>query len=145
MTDVSAGRKAAHLALMVANVGVDLLLPTVVLLALAPTGIPAAVRLAIGGTLLSGKAIGGHAGSGRFRWRLAVVAALVPAVAIVAAYAAGLGNVPSMVIGAVVSGVIVLADLARGRSRDGSGHRVDVFAVVVLVEVVAGVVLLDQR
>ena len=141
MSDISAGRKAAHVALMIANAAVDLLLPTVMLLALAPTGMPAAVRLAIGGTLLSGKAIGGRAESGQFRWRLAVVAALIPAAAIVGSYTAGLGNVPSMVIGAITSGVIMLADLLRSRARDGSAHRVDVFAVVVLIEVAASVVL----
>jgi hypothetical protein len=141
MSEVSTGRKAAHVGLMIANVAVDLLLPTVVLIALAPTGMPAAVRLAVGGTLLSGKAIGGRAEYGRFRWRLAVVAALVPAAAIVVSYAAGLGNVPSMVIGAIASGAIVIADLLYGRSREGSEHRIDVFAVVVLTEVVASVVL----
>lgn len=141
MSEIGAGRKAAHVGMMIANVAVDLLLPTVVLIALAPTGMPAAVRLAIGGTLLSGKAIGGRAEYGRFRWRLALVAALVPAAAIGVAYATGLGNVPSMVIGAVASGVIVVADLLYGRAREGSEQRIDVFAVVVLAEVVASVVL----
>lgn len=141
MSDIGAGRKTAYVALMIANVAVDLLLPTVMLFVLAPTGMSAAVRLALGGTLLSGKAIGGRAESGRFRWRLAVVAALLPAAAIVGSYTAGLGDVPSMVIGAITSGVIVLADLLRGRAREGSGHRVDVFALVVLIEVAASVVL----
>ncbi|GAA3245385.1 VC0807 family protein [Nonomuraea helvata] len=141
MSEIRLGRKAAYIALMIANAAVDLLLPTVMLFALAPTGMPPAVRLAVGGTLLSGKAIGGRAESGRFRWRLAVVAALLPAAAIVGSYALGLGNVPSMVIGAIASGVIVLADLLRSRWRDGSKHRVDVFAVVVLIEVAASVVL----
>jgi hypothetical protein len=99
------------------------------------------VLLAIGGTLLTGKAIGGRAESGQFRWRLAVIAALLPAAAIVGSYTAGLGDVPSMVIGAITSGVIVLADLLRSRSRNGSEHRIDVFAVVVLIEVAASVVL----
>lgn len=139
MSELSAGRKAAHLVLMIANLAVDLLLPTVVLLALAPTGMPAAVRLAIGGALLSGKAIGGHIESGEFRWRLAAVAAFVPAAAIVVGYTAGLGEVPSMVAGAVLSGAIVLATVLRRRSR--TGHRLDVFAALVLIEVAAGVVL----
>jgi hypothetical protein len=141
MPEVGTGRKAAYFALMIANVAVDLLLPTVVLLALAPTGMSAAVRLSLGGTLLSGKAIGGRVESGRFRWRLAVVAALVPSAAIVVCYAANLGNVRSMVVGAIVSAVIVLADFARSRVRDGSDHRIDAFGVVVLTEVVASVVL----
>ncbi|MCK2244783.1 MULTISPECIES: VC0807 family protein [unclassified Crossiella] len=141
MSEISAGRKAAQLGLLIGNLAVDLLLPTVVLLALAPTGMPAAVRLAIGGTLLSGKAIGGRLESGEFRWRLALVAALVPSVVILGCYLGGFGDVLSMVLGAVLSGLIVLADLVRGKARARSGPRVDVFAVLVLVEVAAGVVL----
>src|SRR4051794_3473892 len=119
--EVGTRRKALYFAVMLANVAVDLLLPTVVLLALAPTGMPAAVRLAIGGTLLAGKAIGGRVETGDFRWRLALVAALVPAVVIAACFLAGIGEVPSMVAGAVVSGAIVLGDLARTRK----GRRID--------------------
>ncbi|QWF78891.1 hypothetical protein HUW46_02290 [Amycolatopsis sp. CA-230715] len=137
MSEISTRRKALYFAAMLANVAVDLLLPTVVLLALAPTEMPAALRLAIGGTLLAGKAIGGRVESGEFRWRLALVAALVPTAVIAGCYLAGFGDVPSMVAGAVVSGAIVLGDLVRTRG----GRRIDGFAVLVLLEVVASVVL----
>ncbi|SEP08625.1 VC0807 family protein [Amycolatopsis saalfeldensis] len=156
MPEVGAGRKAVRVGLMIVNAAVDLLLPTVVLVALAPTGLSAAVLLSIGGTLLAGKAIGGQTGYGRFRWRLALLAGLAPTAAILGCHAAGLGDVPSMVAGSVVLGVIVLADVGLGRRRArtgggadvGLGRRpgrseggVDVFALVVLVEVLAGVVL----
>jgi hypothetical protein len=141
MAEAGAGRKAVHVGLMIVNAAVDLLLPTVVLVALAPTGLSAAMLLSIGGTLVGGKAIGGRTGSGRFRWRLALLAGLVPTAAILGCHAAGLGDVPSMVAGAVVLGVIVLADLWLGRRRDRAGGGVDVFALVVLAEVLAGVVL----
>lgn len=137
MPEVGTRRKALYFGVMLANVAVDLLLPTVVLLALAPTGMPAAVRLSIGGTLLAAKAIGGRVESGEFRWRLALVAALVPAAVITGCFFAGFGDVPSMVAGAVASGAIVLGDLVRTRK----GRRVDGFAVLVLLEVVASVVL----
>ncbi|MGW6282935.1 VC0807 family protein [Kribbella sp. NPDC055071] len=125
----------------IANLAVDLLLPTVILLALAPTGLPAALRLAIGGALLSGKAIGGRIESGEFRWRFALVAGLVPAATIVGCYLAGIGSTASMVAGAAVAGVIVIADLARNRMRATEGRRVDAFAVLVLVEVLVSVVV----
>jgi hypothetical protein len=141
MPEVGAGRKAVHVGLMIVNAAVDLLLPTVVLVALAPTGLSAAMLLSIGGTLVGGKAIGGQAGFGRFRWRLALLAGLVPTAAILGCHAAGFGDVPSMVAGAVVLGVIVLADVWLGRRRDRARGGVDVFALVVLAEVLAGVVL----
>ncbi|WP_328608806.1 hypothetical protein OG943_06710 [Amycolatopsis sp. NBC_00345] len=141
MPEVSAGRKAAYVGLMILNAAVDLLLPTVVLVALAPTGLSAAVLLSIGGTLLGGKAIGGQTGFGGFRRRLALVAGLVPTAAIVGCHVAGLGDVPSMVAGAVVLGAIVLADVWRGRRGDRAEGGIDVFALVVLAEVLTGVVL----
>jgi hypothetical protein len=65
----------------------------------------------------------------------------VPTAAILVCHASGLGDVPSMVAGAIVLGVIVLADRWLGRRRDRVEGGVDVFALVVLAEVLAGVVL----
>ncbi|GAB2804576.1 hypothetical protein GCM10027176_06860 [Actinoallomurus bryophytorum] len=141
MPEIGAGRKAAYFALMIANVAVDLLVPTLVLVALAPTGMPAAVRLAIGGTLLTGKAIGGRVETGEFRWRPATVAALVPTAAIAGCYLAGIGDIASMVAGAIVSGAIVVGDLLRTRPHGKAGRRIDGFAMLVLIEVTASVVL----
>jgi hypothetical protein len=139
MSEPTKARKAAHFAILIGNLVLDLLLPTVMLLALAPTGLPTAIRLAIGGALLSGKAIGGRIEAGQFRWRVALVASLVPIAAIVGSHLAGLGDVPSMVVGAVVAGMIVLVDFWLGRSR--GDRQIDVFAVIVLAEVLASVVL----
>jgi hypothetical protein len=141
MPEISTRRKALYFAVMIANLAADLLLPTLVLVALAPTGMPAAVRLAIGGTLLTGKAIGGRVESGEFRWRLAIVAALVSTAAVTGCYLAGLGDITSMMAGALVSGAIVVGDLLRTRSRGRTGHRIDGFAVLVLIEVALSVVL----
>jgi hypothetical protein len=141
MPEISARRKVLYFVLMIVNTAFDLLLPTLTLIALAPTGMPAALRLTVGGTLLGGKAIGGRIESGEFRWRLAVLAALVPTAAVVGCYLAGLGAIASMVIASLVTGVIVLADLLRSQARDRVRHRIDGFAVLVLAEVAAGVVL----
>ncbi|HEY4020059.1 MAG TPA: VC0807 family protein [Pseudonocardiaceae bacterium] len=137
MAEPTARQKARYLLLMLGNAAIDLLLPTVMLVVLAPTGMPAAERLAIGGTLLSGKAVAGRVETRTFRWRLALVAGLVPSAAIAACYLASVGTVPSMVAGAVVSAVIVIGDLLRPANRT----RFDAFAVLVLLEVVTGVVL----
>ena len=139
VTDVSARRKALYLAVMIVNTTVDLLLPTLVLVALAPTGMSSAVRLAIGGSLLTGKVMGGQIGE--FRWRFAVVAAFLPAAVIVGFHLAGRGDVVSMVAGSTVAGMVVVGDLLRTRIRGRAAHRIDGFAALVLIEVAAGVVL----
>jgi hypothetical protein len=131
--------KAVHLLLMIANLAVDLLLPTVVLVALASTGLPTPLLLSIGGMLLAAKAVGGPVQSPGFRWRLAIAVAVVPIAGMLVGYAAGLDVRLSMVAGAVLSGVIVVGDLLRPRA--GTRPRIDAFAFLVLVEVAAGVVL----
>jgi intracellular septation protein A len=128
-------RKAAHLLLMIANLAVDLLLPTVVLVALTPTHLPTSLLLSIGGMLLAAKAMGGPLHTG-FRWRLAILVAVIPMAGMLGAYAAGLDVRLSMVVGAVLAGVIVIGDLVRNGK-----NRLDAFALMVLAEVVAGVVL----
>lgn len=141
MPEISARQKALYVGPMIANTAVDLLLPTLVLIALAPTGMSSAVRLAIGGTLLTGKAVGGRIGSGEFRWRLALVAALVPTATIVGCHLAGLGDIASMVAGSVAAGVIVIGDLLRIRMHGKEAHPIDGFAALVLIEVTASVIL----
>lgn len=130
-------RKAAYLGIMLVNLAIDILLPTLVLLVLTPTGLPTAVRLAIGGTLLTGKAVAGRVGTSEIRWKFGILVAGAATAAIVGCYVAGLGAVPSMVSGAVVCGVLVLGDFFRHRSKAG----LDGFALLVLVEVLLGVVL----
>ena len=129
-------RKAAHLLLMIANLAVDLLLPTVVLVALTPTHLPTPLLLSIGGMVLAAKAIGGPVPSAEFRWRLAIIVGVVPMAGMLGSYATGVDVRFSMVVGAVLAGVIVLGDLVRNGSQ-----KLDAFAFMVLAEVVAGVVL----
>jgi hypothetical protein len=140
MPDITARNKAGYLAIGIANLAIDMLLPTLVLFALTPTGIPAAILLTIGGTLLTGKAIGGRVESGQFRWRMAIVVALVPTAIVLGGYFAGFGNVASMTAGAIVSGAIIVGDVVRSRLRK-AGRQIDIFALVVLLEVATSVVL----
>ncbi|WP_405165802.1 hypothetical protein OG203_12365 [Nocardia sp. NBC_01499] len=133
--------KARWLALRVANTAIDLLLPTVVFALLAPTGLPAAIRLSLGGTLLGAKAIGGGMQTGQFRWRLATVTAVASTAVLIGCYLGGLGDTASMVAGAVVVGLIVLGELLRNRLRQSDTRRIDRFAVLVVAEVAVGVVV----
>ncbi|MBF6332959.1 VC0807 family protein [Nocardia transvalensis] len=139
MPDIDKRTKIIWVGAAVANFAVDLLLPTAVYALLAPTGLPAALRLAIGGTLLAAKAIGGRIDTGDFRWRIALTAALVPTAALLACHAAGCGDTVSMVAGAVAAGVIVVADLFR--RHGGTAQAIDGFAVLVLLEVVVSIVV----
>ncbi|WP_405056078.1 hypothetical protein OG474_25450 [Kribbella sp. NBC_01505] len=140
MPEPTKRQKVIWISTTIANLAVDLLLPTLILIALAPTGLSAALRLSIGGALLSGKAIGGRIESGEFRWRLALIAGLLPVAAIVGSHLAGAGTTASMVAGAMVAGVIVVADLVRNRLR-AEGRRIDAFAVLVLIEVLVSIVV----
>ncbi|MFI9404274.1 VC0807 family protein [Nocardia sp. NPDC052316] len=134
-------RQVGGLAVRLVDLAIDLLLPTVVFVLLAPTGLPAALRLFLGGTLLAAKAVGGGIRPGEFRWRPAVLMAAVPTATLVGCYGGGLGDTVGMVAAAVVAALIVIGDLLRTRLRRNDAHRIDGFAVLVLAEVVAGVVL----
>ncbi|RDI49236.1 VC0807 family protein [Nocardia mexicana] len=141
MPDIDKRTKAFWIATAVANLAVDILLPTLVFALLAPTGLPATLRLALGGTLIAAKAMGGRIETGQFRWRFAAVAAVVPTAAIIGCHLAGRTDTASMVAGPVAAAAIVVADLARNRFGSGTGQSIDGFAVLVLAEVVAGIVL----
>ena len=137
--------KAIRLAAAVANLAADMLLPTLIYLALAPTGLSAALRLTVGGILLGAKAVGGRIETGEFRWRFALLATVVPLIAVFGAHLAGTGDRISMLAGAIVAAVIVLADLARtrlGRTADDAPRPpIDTIAIIVLAEVATSVVL----
>jgi hypothetical protein len=135
--EYSARQKTRYLLLTLGNAAADLLLPTVILIALAPTGLPPAERLTIGGTLLTGKAVAGRIETGPLRRRFGLLVGLVPTAVIVGAHLAGVDTVASMVAGALASAVIVLGDLLRGTKRTGF----DPFALLILLEVAASVVL----
>ncbi|RDI69237.1 VC0807 family protein [Nocardia pseudobrasiliensis] len=124
----------------VGNFAIDLLLPTVLYAVLAPTGLPAALRLSLGGSVVAAKALGGRIG-GRFRWGPALLTALIPSAALLGCHLAGYSDTTSMVAGAIVAAVIVVTDLAYTRFGSENPRPLDGFAVLVLLEVVASVVL----
>ncbi|ADP82336.1 VC0807 family protein [Pseudofrankia inefficax] len=131
--------KARILAFSLVDIVVDLLLPTVVYAALAPTGRSAAVRLTVGGFAVAAKSVTGEVrdaeGAGRRSRVLAgvAVAALAGAVTLVAAYA-GASDTWAIVAGTVALGLGAVPLLSRRRRIDG-------FALLVLVEVAMSVAL----
>ncbi|WP_067667395.1 VC0807 family protein [Nocardia miyunensis] len=137
--------KAIRVLTGIANLAADMLLPTLIYLALTPTGLSASLRLTVGGILLGAKAISGRIETGEFRWRLALLTAIVPLIAVFGCHLAGCGDRISMVAGAIAGAVIVLADLARTRLRKTAHGTprppIDTFAIIVLAEVVTSVVL----
>ncbi len=135
--------RAIRILMTVGNFAVDLLLPTVLYAVLAPTGLPAALRLSLGGGVVAAKALGGGV-DGRFRWGPAVLTALVPSAALLGCHLAGYSDTTSMVAGAIVAAVVVVTDLAYTRFGAEKSRPLDGFAVLVLLEVVAGVVLTSR-
>ncbi|MFI1916622.1 VC0807 family protein [Nocardia sp. NPDC020380] len=140
MSDIRALGRAKPLVTAIANAAVDLLLPYIALIVLAPTGLSAALRLTIGAVLLAGKAFGGPLVRGQFRWRLALVATALPVAVLIGVHAAGFRDTLAMPAAAVVSGVICLGDLIRTWLRD-KAHRVDGLAMLILSELAASIVL----
>lgn len=126
---------------MLANAVVDILLPVIALVALAPTGLSAPLRLTLGGTLVAAKAVAGTIGSPRYRWRLGAVSAVIPVAALLGCHAAGLADVACMVVASAMAAVIVCGDLVRGRLSGGAEPGLDRFALLVLIEVGASVVI----
>lgn len=118
-----------------------MLLPTAIYFLLALTGLPSTLRLTLGGILVGAKAIGGRIETGQFRWRLAVAAAIAPAAALIGCHLAGVNDTTSMVAGAVAAAAIAVSDLLRTRLRSGRRQSVDGFALLVLIEVVASIVV----
>lgn len=120
-----------------ADVVIDLLLPTVAYLLLAPTHMAVAIRLTLGGFLMAAKATSGQSGhaAGRTRYGLASAGAAAACAATIAASAAGVGTTASIAAGTLViaisSALLLLADR----------RHLDSFAILVLAELVISVVL----
>lgn len=131
--------KTRILAFSLADIVVDLLLPTVVYAALAPTGRSAAVRLTVGGFAVAAKSVTGEVRDtegARRRGRLlqgVAVAVLAGAVTLIAAYA-GASDTWAIVAGTLVLGLGAIPLLLRQRRIDG-------FALLVLVEVAMSIAL----
>lgn len=125
-----------------ADLVLDLALPPLVYAALAPTGLSPSVRLSVGGFFVAGKAIAGHledpSGDRRrlaLRFALAAGLALLCTGTTLAVAATGLGEGWS-----IGSGTLLVAAAAAVAWLCGH-RRVDGFALLVLVEVAATVVL----
>lgn len=143
--------KARVAATSVADLVVDLLLPTLVYLALAPAGLSTSVRLTVGGFFVAAKATAGHIGEpaeGQSApaaasacrravagFALAAAAALVCTVTTIAVAKSGAGNGWSIGAGTAVLSVVTAVTTLRAQ------RRVDGFALLVLVEVAATIIL----
>ncbi len=114
----------------------DILLPTVLFYLLEPAGLPATVRLGIGGFALGAKAsaYGVPRRPQRERLLRAVVLAAGASGVALACLALGLGASVSVAAGGAVVGTATAIQVARGRHVDG-------FALAVLAEIAASVLL----
>ena len=126
--------KARVLAGSVADLAVDLLIPTVVYVALRTFGVPPLLAIAAGGLVVGGKAQLGGLNTAHPRGAyLAAGAQIAAGLALMSgSYAAGLSAPWAMTIGALPLAAGVSVTLARRR-------RVDGFALLVILEVAAGI------
>src|ERR1700761_4302781 len=149
MTTVTAPPKPAVSKLQViatslADIAIDLLLPTLVYVLLAPTHLAVAIRLTLGGFVMAAKATAGpsltHDGqsppANRWsRFALAAAGAAVACATTIVMSVAGAGTTASIVAGTVV---IAIANTALLRAD----HRhLDSFAILVLAELAISVVI----
>ncbi|MCZ4520190.1 hypothetical protein O4220_16890 [Rhodococcus ruber] len=130
--------KTRILASSIANIAIDLLLPTVVFLLLSHAGMPATVALSIGGAVAGGKALGGRVESGEFRWLRALLGAIAPTGTILVAVVLGASDITAAVVGAVTLALLFVGDLVTRRRSRAS---VDGISILVLAEIAASVAL----
>ncbi len=136
--------KAKILVSSLVDFGVDLLLPTAIFVLLAPTGLSAIVRLAIGGFFVAAKASAGRFSAsdeakGHSEFKNSVLAGILiamvsTAITVAAHYWSGSDRL------AIALGTGVLAVL-QGVALARRGRRLDGFALLVLVELAATIVL----
>jgi hypothetical protein len=136
--------KARILAAALVDVMIDLLLPTAIYYLLAPTHQSAVIRLTIGGYFVAAKAGAGHISPDDARMRSTgffrgfVLGALVAAVAsavTLGVVAAGLSDTTAIMAGTVLLALVQGVRLARGH------RKLDGFALLVLVEMAATIIL----
>jgi hypothetical protein len=136
--------KAKILAFSLVDLAFDILVPTLIYFVLRPLGLPLVLAISTGGMVVAAKAGIGTVGGndlGTPRWTkparrdLLLVANTAVAIALMfVLYALGVALVVCVVAGALVQGVgVVISVLGRGK--------VDGFALLVLVELAASVVL----
>ena len=136
-TPGSATVKARILTVSLLDIVIDLVLPTLIYLALAPTGRSAAVRLTVGGFAVAAKSVTGEvrdAPAGHRKFLTGVVLAAVAAAVTLATSAAGATDAWAIIAGTVTLGLGAAPRLLGGEAIDG-------FAVLVLIEVAMSVVL----
>ena len=136
--------KAQVIVASLADFAVDLVLPTMIYLLLAPTGLSPLVRLTIGGFFVAAKACAGRVSApgeqeGHMNFRRAfVIGALIAAVCSVVTIATtkeGRSDSQAILLGTGVLVIIQGINLLRSR------RRLDGFALLVLVELAATIVL----
>jgi hypothetical protein len=135
--------KAKIFAVGLIDILIDLLLPTLVYLALTPTGRSIAVRLSVGGFCVAAKSVTGRVraggtdeattGFGRRVVRALVVAVAASAVTLGLAFT-DVGDTWAIVAGTLILGLAVVPILLQNSAIDG-------FALLVLGEVAISVVL----
>jgi hypothetical protein len=136
--------KARILANALVDFAIDLILPTAVYWCLAPTRLSAVVRLTIGGFFVAAKACAGRVsapgeseGHANFK-RAIVVGALIAAVCtavMITTTKEGGSDSLGIILGTAVLVIVQGVNLFRGR------RRLDGFALLVLVELAASIVL----
>ena len=136
--------KARIITNALADFAVDLLLPTAIYALLAPTRLPAVVRLTIGGFFVGAKAcagrvsVPGHAKDSANFGRSFVIGALIASFCTAVTIATRLaGGSDSL---AITLGTVVLV-VVQGINLLREGRRLDGFALLVLVELAATIVL----
>ncbi|MEU6559667.1 VC0807 family protein [Nocardia nova] len=139
-TSASFALKARVLAAGLADMLIDLIVPTVVFAALAPLGLSTSIRLTVGGFFVAAKAVAGrvedHDSKATIaRFLPAAATAIVCASVTIAAAETGHSDAVSIAVGSILLTIAVTVTLLV-RPR-----RLDAFAVLVLVESVAAVVL----
>ena len=136
--------KVRVVAASLADLAIDLLLPTLVYVLLAPTHLPVAIRLTLGGFVMAAKATTGQSisetdqerpANHKTRIALAAAGAAAACAVTVTMSAAGAGTTTSIVAGTVVI-AISSALLLRADHR-----HLDGFAILVLAELVISVVI----
>ncbi len=141
--------KATILAVSLADLALDLFLPTLVFLALRPSGLPDAICLTVGGYALVAKVgMGRLADIGPDRRRVATplvtnaLLALAATAITIGLSVAGTSTIVAIIAGTVPLAVIQGASLLRSRRRLDR-RRLDPFALLVLAELATSIVLVS--
>lgn len=127
--------KARVLLVSLLDAALDIVIPTVVYLALQPLGVPAVLSLTAGGLLIGGKAAFGKLTDTGHRDTALLLTCTIASLAVMfGLYAFGVNTAIALVAGVVVQGAGVATSIMRSRKLDG-------FALLVLTELALGIAL----